>query len=78
MKKCGQNALRKRARRPIEPLSTQIAFKTAKMVPNGGKRALEMRQNRIQKSNHIVVAMSPPCTKRFPEIRQKYFAVRAS
>ena len=54
MKKCVQNALRKRARRLIEPLSAQIAFKTAQMVPNGGKRALEMRQNRVQKSNHIV------------------------
>ena len=54
MKNCVQNALRKRDRRLIEPLSAQIAFKTAKMVPNGGKRALEMRQNRVQKSNHIV------------------------
>ena len=54
MKKYVQNALWKRARRPIEPLSAQIASKTAKMVPNGAKRALEMRQNHIQKGNHIV------------------------
>ena len=33
MKKCVQNVLWKRACRPIEPLSTQIASKTAKMVP---------------------------------------------
>ena len=54
MKKCVQNALRKKARRPIEPLSAQIASKTAKMVPNGGKRALKMCRNHIQKDNHIV------------------------
>ena len=54
MKKCVQNALWKRARRPIEPLSAQIVSKTAKMVPNGAKRALKMCQNRIQKDNHMV------------------------
>ena len=54
MNKCVQNALWKKARRPIEPLSAQIASKTAKMVPNGAKRALEMCQNHVQKDNHIV------------------------
>ena len=53
MKKCAQNALWKRARRPIEPLSAQIACKTAQMVPNGAKRALKMCQNH-KKNNHIV------------------------
>ena len=54
MKKCIQNALRKRARRALEPLSAQIASKTAKMVSNGAKRILEMCQNHVQKDNHIV------------------------
>ena len=54
MNKYVQNAVWKRARRPIEPLSAQIASKTAKMVPNGAKRALEMCQNHIQKDNHVV------------------------
>ena len=41
MKKCVQNALWKKACRPIEPLSTQIASETAHMVSNGAKTALK-------------------------------------
>ena len=54
MKKCVQNALGKKARRPIEALSAQIASKTAKIVPNGAKKGFKMCQNHIQKDNHIV------------------------
>ena len=50
MNKCVQNVLLEKARRPIEPLSAQIASKTAKMVPNGAKRALEMCPNHVQKT----------------------------
>ena len=53
MNKCVQNARWNQACRPIQPLSAQIASKTAKVVPNGAKRALKMWQNH-QKSNHIV------------------------
>ena len=45
MKKCVQNALWKKACRPIEPLSTQIASKTAKMRSNDAKRAQKSPQN---------------------------------
>ena len=45
MKKCVQNALWKRACRPIEPLSTQIASETAKMRSNDAKRAQKSPQN---------------------------------
>ena len=54
MKQCIQNALWKRVRRPIEPLSAQIASKTGKMVPNGAKRALDMCEKHVQKDNHLV------------------------
>ena len=54
MKKCVQNALRKRARRLIEPLNAQIASKTANMVPNGAQKAFKMCPNHIRKDSHIV------------------------
>ena len=38
----------------MESLSVQIASKTAKMVPNGAQRALEMCQNHIQQDNQMV------------------------
>ena len=38
----------------MESLSAQIASKTAKMVPNGGKRGFKMCQDYIKKDNHIV------------------------
>ena len=74
MKKCVQNALWKRARRPIEPLSAQIASKTAKMVPNGAKRALKMCQNHIQKDNHIVSKIMIACST-IALILQTHFTV---
>ena len=37
MNKCVQNARWNQACRPIQPLSAQIASKTAKVVPNGAK-----------------------------------------
>ena len=54
MKKSVQDSLWKEACRPIEPLSAQMASKTAEMMPNGTKKAPQMCQNCIQKGKQIV------------------------
>ena len=47
----------------MESLSVQIAFKTAKMVSNGAKRAFEMCQKHVRKDNHVVSKIIiPPIT----------------
>ena len=48
MKKCFENALWKRACRPIEPSIAQIASKAAQMVLNGAKRVPEMCQKHVK------------------------------
>ena len=47
----------------MESLSVQIASKTAQMVPNDAKRALETCQKHMRKDNHVVSKIIiPPIT----------------
>ena len=47
----------------MESLSAQIASKTAQMVPNDAKRALETCQKHMRKDNHVVSKIIiPPIT----------------